>query len=85
MSGCPTLLGMARSLHPDDARKRLRAYARRRQTAEERVRALAGELPDLIVACRAAGLSMTEIARLAGISRSTVHDAHPPTREETRR
>ena len=65
---------MSRPLHPEDARKNLRAYARRRQATEARVRALADELPQLIDTCRAAGLSMTEIARLAGVSRDTLYE-----------
>ena len=66
-----------RPMHPDDARRKLREYARRRKAADDRVHQLIAELADLSAACRDAGLSMTEIAQLAGVSRSTLYDSLP--------
>jgi hypothetical protein len=68
---------MKRALHPDDARTQLRAYARRRKAAEDRIEQVRGELPDLIATSRAAGLPMTEIAKLAGVARDTLYDHTP--------
>jgi DNA-directed RNA polymerase specialized sigma24 family protein len=58
----------------------LRDYAQRRNAARNEAASLAAELPTLIQTCKAAGLSMTEIAQLAGVSRDTAHRViHPNT------
>ncbi len=73
-----------RPMHPDDARRKLREYARRRKAADERVHQLIAELANLSAASRAAGLTMSEIAQLAGVSRSTLYDSIPkPTADNT--
>ena len=53
----------------------LRDYAERRQAALAQLASVAAELPELVATCKAAGLSMTEIAQLAGVSRDTAHRA----------
>jgi DNA-directed RNA polymerase specialized sigma24 family protein len=64
--------------HPADARAMLRDYAERRQAAQAQVASIAAELPQLVATCKAAGLPMTEIAQLAGVSRDTAHRAAQP-------
>jgi hypothetical protein len=57
----------------DTHRASLRAHARRRKTNEIEARKLNVELAELARAAKKAGLSVTEIAKLAGCHRATVH------------
>lgn len=60
--------------HPDDCRAALERICERR-AAGERIRAEAmADLAVWIPAALAAGLTVSEVARLAGVTRQTVYD-----------
>jgi DNA-binding phage protein len=58
--------------HPDDARAWLAAYAARRHAAEIELQEIHQELGPLVASCRPV-LSLSEIARLSGLSRKTIY------------
>jgi DNA-binding phage protein len=58
--------------HPDDARAQLAAYAARRHAAEIKLQEIHDELGPLVVSCRGV-LSLSEIARVSGLSRKTIY------------
>lgn len=66
---------MTRSPHPDDCRDALRALAQRRAAMQDGLRAWPRDLAHVAHGARSAGLSLSEIARLAGVARTTVYSA----------
>lgn len=66
---------MPRAPHPDDARESLRQWAQRRDEWDLERQALSIDLADTARLARSAGLSMTEIAELAQISRTSLYAA----------
>jgi len=58
----------------DDARQRLRDAAERRNAAKAEWDQATADLARWIAAARDAGVPITEVARLAGISRQAVYD-----------
>jgi predicted DNA-binding protein YlxM (UPF0122 family) len=61
--------------HPDDCRNDLRQLAERRVELLREQQAWPIDLADATATAKAAGLSMTEIADLAGVTRQTVYAA----------
>jgi DNA-binding phage protein len=62
----------SRPPHPEDARAQLADYAARRLAAERELQEIRQELGPLVVSCRPV-LSLSEIARLSGLSRKTIY------------
>lgn len=56
-----------------EAREYIASYAIRRRMAADDMRQVTQELAGVIAYGRAAGLSMSEIGRLAGVSRDTLY------------
>jgi len=71
---------MTRGPHPDDVRDELRAWAQRRRALQHERDMLTAELGDIASRCAAAGVSLAETARLAGVSRTTVYTARDRAR-----
>ena len=61
--------------HPDDCREDLRRLAERRVELLREQQAWPMDLADTARRCKTAGLSITEIADLAGVTRQTVYTA----------
>jgi hypothetical protein len=61
--------------HPPSARARLEIHGQRRAELAKEQADMAADLPKLIREGKEAGLSMTEIARLASVSRWTIYQA----------
>jgi len=59
--------------HPDDVRDELRSWQQRKLAADLAVVELQGELAALIPTARRSGLSIVEVAKLAGVSRRTIY------------
>jgi DNA-binding XRE family transcriptional regulator len=59
--------------HPDDVRDQLRSWQQRKLAADLAVVELQGELAALIPTARRSGLSVVEVAKLAGVSRRTLY------------
>lgn len=66
---------MAYRPHPDDSREQLRQWAERRAEHQREAQALMIDLGDDALRAQDAGLSVTEIAELAGVTRQTVYTA----------
>lgn len=64
-----------RAPHPDDCRDALRELAERREEHAREHEALTADLGREARVAQTAGLSVTEIAELAGVSRQTVYAA----------
>jgi DNA-binding phage protein len=62
----------SRPPHPDDARAQLAAYAARRHAAEIELQEIHEELGALVASCQPV-LSISEIARVSGLSRKTIY------------
>ncbi len=61
--------------HPDDCREDLRQLAERRDELLREQQAWPIDLGDAAARAKAAGLSITEIAAVAGVTRQTVYTA----------
>ena len=64
-----------RAMHPEDARQMLLDYRSDREQAEALVERLRGALPGIVQQAHAAGISKSEMARLTGLHRETIHRA----------
>ena len=63
----------ARPLHRDDARALLERWRLGFEEARDEYEDYQGELTEVISQCLDAHLSKTEIAEIAGLSRTTIH------------
>lgn len=64
-----------RAPHPDDARKALRAYARKMARLEKQQEKLREQAPGIFRSAIRAGLGKQEVAALAGVHRETLRRA----------
>jgi predicted transcriptional regulator len=72
---------MTRPIKPEKCRALLRDYRQRRETTERQLSELRIELGTLAEQCREAGISITEISTIAGVTRKTVHDQMKATQQ----